>query len=1150
MNGTPNFKYPLQGMPPMQGMPGLPGGMVPNGMMPMQGMPGMPPAPSQMGRPMPQMMGPPMQPQGMMMQLPNGMFQLQQNLQNLRPQQWPNPYVVPNLGMMKTPNVGMNNNAQFANSMRRPNSGFPAIPQLPYLNRTPSFQKPSPLPGQMRPPAPVGPQRKPPIPYKNTYAPRIREGTTALLAPTEFIGKRKRAAATASASAIKNAMKVVDDSDDSDFQDEDEGEVYTKRRTSRGGDRATNLLKGDDSTNGDTPPPTAPVVVPGRRAVPRTRYHDYPLAYYRDLISNTTEYLVPIRLDLELDGYKLKDSFMWNIKEPIPVMIRHPGEVREERYGLTPERFANLMCDDLDIDAKTWAGIICDAMKSQISDFMNTSLQEVPPEEDMRITINLDLQFATYTYRDRFEWDLSSELTPEDFARILAADLGVGGEFVTLVSHSIHEQIHRGKAVISAGGDEDDTSAVMMFKEATRPIGKGRGVLRSDKEIGDWGPIIEPFDREAVAAAQDSERNARRMRRSGTMQSNVQTSSRRRSGVLPDTMDVTAISGDDMWASAEERASWRCQHCLCLGKQTIMPRTGPKGPKTLCNSCGLYFKNKEILPEHHVMAYTPNIVVPQPGSALQRKQTISTITILKDKGNEYHKKGSYAYAVGEYTKALAYFETTPADANAPSKAAAPSPASSSIFGSLASSFGAMSMGSSAATKAEAISTVTVSGGGDGAGSAKDEIEQIIACVHLLASILSNRAASYLLMKEPVKALADSEEVIRLRPEWVKGYFRCGEAKLALKEYEAAFESFKAALEREKNSSVIMERLARLRIYMSDEAMGLLMVQLMPGRDICSKSFLAPIQNLIFDFATQMRNFIYFVGNAKSKEVLVVDACWDIDGLLNYAKSEGLQIVGCIVTHHHIDHVGGIPPPPYDRWGVRVDGLAKLLKKLPNIKAFTNPNDVDEIIKANPEMSRDRFYETRDGEVISLPFVGDGWMMGAASTSSSSVASLGRRKSVISKAPGPISMDGAAGGANGDPSLDHLARAERKSTETTKFQFIHTPGHTAGSQCILVNSTRLLTGDTLFIGSCGRCDFPDSSPEQLKQSLEKLSNLPPTVYVFPGHAYGGEWTTIGNEKAMGLLQKSARDEFFDSMAAHKLQQQQNTHMHGGKPCQGH
>jgi hydroxyacylglutathione hydrolase len=78
-------------------------------------------------------------------------------------------------------------------------------------------------------------------------------------------------------------------------------------------------------------------------------------------------------------------------------------------------------------------------------------------------------------------------------------------------------------------------------------------------------------------------------------------------------------------------------------------------------------------------------------------------------------------------------------------------------------------------------------------------------------------------------------------------------------------------------------------------------------------------------------------------------------------------------------------------------------------------------------------------------------------------------------------------------------------------FVHTPGHTPGSQCFLVDG-RLISGDTLFIRSCGRTDLPGSDPKEMYYSLtQRLHALPDDTVVFPGHNYGGTSTTIGDEK---------------------------------------
>jgi hydroxyacylglutathione hydrolase len=82
--------------------------------------------------------------------------------------------------------------------------------------------------------------------------------------------------------------------------------------------------------------------------------------------------------------------------------------------------------------------------------------------------------------------------------------------------------------------------------------------------------------------------------------------------------------------------------------------------------------------------------------------------------------------------------------------------------------------------------------------------------------------------------------------------------------------------------------------------------------------------------------------------------------------------------------------------------------------------------------------------------------------------------------------------------------------------IHTPGHTAGSTCLLVEGGArplLLAGDTLFAGGRGRCDLPGASPSQAEASLDSLlASLPESTVVLPGH---GGLTTVGRERTGGV-----------------------------------
>jgi glyoxylase-like metal-dependent hydrolase (beta-lactamase superfamily II) len=69
--------------------------------------------------------------------------------------------------------------------------------------------------------------------------------------------------------------------------------------------------------------------------------------------------------------------------------------------------------------------------------------------------------------------------------------------------------------------------------------------------------------------------------------------------------------------------------------------------------------------------------------------------------------------------------------------------------------------------------------------------------------------------------------------------------------------------------------------------------------------------------------------------------------------------------------------------------------------------------------------------------------------------------------------------------------------------VHTPGHTPGSQCFLVEG-RLVSGDTLFLDGCGRTDLPGSDPAEMYESLTtRLAAVPDSTVLFPGHQYSPE-----------------------------------------------
>ena len=105
----------------------------------------------------------------------------------------------------------------------------------------------------------------------------------------------------------------------------------------------------------------------------------------------------------------------------------------------------------------------------------------------------------------------------------------------------------------------------------------------------------------------------------------------------------------------------------------------------------------------------------------------------------------------------------------------------------------------------------------------------------------------------------------------------------------------------------------------------------------------------------------------------------------------------------------------------------------------------------------------------------------------------------------------------------------------RSRLLHTPGHAPGSQCFLVENGpgpgHLVSGDTLFLGSCGRVDLPGSDPEAMYHSLhDKLGRLPDETLLFPGHLYAPEpSSTLGEQKRTNPYMRVSRlDDFLRFM----------------------
>ena len=101
---------------------------------------------------------------------------------------------------------------------------------------------------------------------------------------------------------------------------------------------------------------------------------------------------------------------------------------------------------------------------------------------------------------------------------------------------------------------------------------------------------------------------------------------------------------------------------------------------------------------------------------------------------------------------------------------------------------------------------------------------------------------------------------------------------------------------------------------------------------------------------------------------------------------------------------------------------------------------------------------------------------------------------------------------------------------SELRVLHTSGHSKDSIC-LIGDGKIFSGDTLFVGNCGRIDLPGGSAKELYHSLfDVLYHLDETLILYPGHNYGTSATsTIGKEKTTNLvMQKRTEGEFLDMM----------------------
>uniref|UniRef100_A0A5S6QGZ5 SWI/SNF-related matrix-associated actin-dependent regulator of chromatin subfamily B member 1 n=1 Tax=Trichuris muris TaxID=70415 RepID=A0A5S6QGZ5_TRIMR len=234
----------------------------------------------------------------------------------------------------------------------------------------------------------------------------------------------------------------------------------------------------------DALPSSTPIAAirPGRR-----KLRTYPYCYNDSDPEATTrnaeqvEVLVPIRLDMEIDGLKLRDNFTWNKNE----------------LNITPEIFAEILCDDLDLPPATFVPAVAASIHQQLAAYCPESF--TVDGTDQRVVIKLNINIGNLSLVDEFEWDLSElDYTPETFAQTMCIELGLAGEFLPAIAYSIRGQLAWHQRTYA-------------FSEP--PLPTVECPLRSS-DCDHWSPHLETLtDAELEKKIRDQDRNTRRMRR-------------------------------------------------------------------------------------------------------------------------------------------------------------------------------------------------------------------------------------------------------------------------------------------------------------------------------------------------------------------------------------------------------------------------------------------------------------------------------------------------------------------------------------------------------------------------------------------------------------------------------------------------------------
>ncbi|XP_023538812.1 chromatin structure-remodeling complex protein BSH [Cucurbita pepo subsp. pepo] len=222
----------------------------------------------------------------------------------------------------------------------------------------------------------------------------------------------------------------------------------------------------------------------------------------------TAENLVPIRLDIEIDGQRFKDAFTWNPTDPDSEVVV----------------FAKRTVKDLKLPP-AFITQIAQSIQSQLTEFRSFEGQDMYTGEKI-ITIKLDLRVNNTLIRDQFLWDLNNyESDPEEFSRTFCKDLGIEDpEVGPAIAVAIREQLYEIAVQNVASARESRLSKkgrrgfehVSASKtggasvDLMKLFGHRSSAVRKRKDWDIYEPIVDLLSNEEVDALEAKEERAAR----------------------------------------------------------------------------------------------------------------------------------------------------------------------------------------------------------------------------------------------------------------------------------------------------------------------------------------------------------------------------------------------------------------------------------------------------------------------------------------------------------------------------------------------------------------------------------------------------------------------------------------------------------------